>query len=101
MKFANLFDELSVEEQKGVALFLCNAFSSGKGSEWVMYVSTWKLNDDTETSNFRIASKVAGKILNFNLAQGVVCLREIDIFVACKILILNNHSLFVLFKLMY
>jgi hypothetical protein len=60
MKFANLFDELSVEEQKGVALFLCNAFSSGKGSEWVMYGSTWMLNDDTETSNVRIASKVAG-----------------------------------------
>jgi hypothetical protein len=60
MKFSNLFDELCVEEQKGVALFMCNAFSSAKGSEWVMYGSTWNLNDDTETSNVRIASKVAG-----------------------------------------
>lgn len=60
MKFSNIFDNLSVEEQKGVALFLCNAFSSVKGSEWVMYASTWPLSDDSETSNVRVAAKVAG-----------------------------------------
>ena len=30
MKFPNDFDNLSVEEQKAVAMFLCNSFSSCK-----------------------------------------------------------------------
>ena len=30
MKYPNDFDELTVEEQKAVALFLCNNFSSSK-----------------------------------------------------------------------
>lgn len=72
MKFANLFDELSVEEQKGVALFLCNAFSSTKGSEWIMYGSTWKLSEDSETSNVRVAAKVAG----FSLVSYTPSLQE-------------------------
>lgn len=60
MRFPNLFDNLSVEEQKGVALFLCNTFSTTKGSDWLMYGSPWKLDEDTETSNVRITAKVAG-----------------------------------------
>jgi len=60
MRFPNLFEDLSVEEQKGVALFICNLFSSARGSEWLMYGSTWKLDDDTETSNVKITAKVAG-----------------------------------------
>ena len=72
MKFSNLFDNLSVEEQKGVALFLCNAFSSVKGSEWVMYASTWPLTEDTETSNVRVAAKVAGQFQTLCLVFNVV-----------------------------
>ena len=37
MKFPNDFDNLSVEEQKAVAMFLCNSFSSCKvalSPEW-------------------------------------------------------------------
>lgn len=60
MKFPNDFDNLTVEEQKGVALFLCNTFSSGKGSEWLMYGSTWKTDKGVETSNVKITAKVAG-----------------------------------------
>ena len=71
MKFSNIFDNLSVEEQKGVALFLCNAFSSVKGSEWVMYASTWPLTEDTETSNVRVAAKVAGQFQCLKLVFNV------------------------------
>jgi len=60
MKFPNHFENLSVEEQKGVALFLCNLFSTNQGGEWLMYGSTWKINEDTETSNVKITAKVAG-----------------------------------------
>jgi len=60
MKFPNDFENLSVEEQKGVALFLCNLFSSHKGGEWLMYGSSWKVDEDTETSNVKITAKVAG-----------------------------------------
>jgi len=60
MKFPNDFENLSVEEQKGVALFLCNLFSSHKGGEWLMYGSSWRVDEDTETSNVKITAKVAG-----------------------------------------
>jgi hypothetical protein len=30
---------------QAVALFLCNTFSSSKGSEWLMYSSTWKIDE--------------------------------------------------------
>jgi len=59
MKYPNDFEDLSVEEQKAVALFLCNNFSSGKGAEWLMYGSPWKIDEKRETSNVRITSKVA------------------------------------------
>jgi len=59
MKYPNDFDELTVEEQKAVALFLCNNFSSSKGSEWLFYTSPWQLEDKKEVSNIRITSKVA------------------------------------------
>jgi len=60
MKFPNDFDNLSVEEQKAVAMFLCNSFSSCKAADWLLYGSPWKLNDKgAETSNVQITSKVA------------------------------------------
>ena len=59
MKYPNDFEDLTVEEQKAVALFLCNNFSSGKGAEWLLYGSPWKLDEDIETSNVKITSKVA------------------------------------------
>jgi hypothetical protein len=30
---------------QAVALFLCNTFSSSKGGEWLMYSSTWKIDE--------------------------------------------------------
>lgn len=59
MKYPNDFDNLTVEEQKAVALFLCNNFSSSKGADWLMYGSPWKVQEDVETSNVKITSKVA------------------------------------------
>eukprot|EP00092_Neocalanus_flemingeri_P029488 GFUD01032018.1.p1 GENE.GFUD01032018.1~~GFUD01032018.1.p1 ORF type:complete len:595 (-),score=152.26 GFUD01032018.1:267-2051(-) len=59
MKYPNDFEDLTVEEQKAVALFLCNNFSSSKGAEWLLYGSPWKLDEKLETSNVKITSKVA------------------------------------------
>ena len=61
MKYPNDFENLTVEEQKAVALFFCNNFSSSKGTEWLFYTSPWPLEaeTETETSNIRITSKVA------------------------------------------
>jgi len=59
MKYPNDFDNLTVEEQKAVALFMCNNFSSSKGADWLMYGSPWKVEENTETSNVKITSKVA------------------------------------------
>jgi len=59
MKYPNDFENLTVEEQKAVALFLCNNFSSSKGADWLMYGSPWKVEEDVETSNVKITSKVA------------------------------------------
>jgi len=59
MKYPNDFEDLSVEEQKAVALFLCNNFSSSKGAEWLLYGSPWPLDSGSETSNVKITSKVA------------------------------------------
>jgi len=60
MKYPNDFENLTVEEQKSVALFLCNNFSSVKGTEWLLYVSPWKVDESSETSNIKIICKVAG-----------------------------------------
>ena len=59
MKYPNDFENLTVEEQKAVALFFCNNFSSCKSSEWLFYTSPWMLEDNTQASNIRITSKVA------------------------------------------
>jgi len=59
MKYPNDFEDLTVEEQKAVALFLCNNFSSGKGADWLMYGSPWTVEEKEETSNVKITSKVA------------------------------------------
>jgi len=59
MKYPNDFENLTVEEQKAVALFFCNNFSSSKGTEWLFYTSPWPLEAEAETSNIRITSKVA------------------------------------------
>jgi hypothetical protein len=37
--------ELILCDLQAVALFLCNTFSSSKGSEWLMYSSTWKIDE--------------------------------------------------------
>jgi len=60
MKYANDFADVQVEEQKAICLFLCNNFSSGKGSEWMLYGSTWALENGQDTCNVRITSRVAG-----------------------------------------
>ena len=88
MKYPDDFENITVEEQKAVALFLCNNFSSdketfnknvfwshikvdegiflldvllsgGQGADWLLFGSPWQLEDGSETSNVRITSKVA------------------------------------------
>ena len=76
MKYPQDFENLTVEEQKAATLFLCNNFSSQKvqkvpsypssnslmyfkGTDWLFYTSTWRLDDNTEVSNIKITSKVA------------------------------------------
>ena len=59
MRYSNDFEDLNVEEQKAVALFFVNNFSSAKSADWLMYGSPWKLDENGETSNVRITSKVA------------------------------------------
>ena len=34
-----------------------------QGTEWLLYVSPWKLEDSSETSNIKIICKVAGHSL--------------------------------------
>lgn len=71
MKYPNDFDNLIVEEQKAVAMFLCNSFSSVKvnkcflflfhilivysqAADWLLYGSPWKASDEEETSNVQV-----------------------------------------------
>jgi len=60
MVYCNDFEDLTVEEQKAVAIFVCNNFSTSKGSEWLLYGSPWTVaGNDKEMSNAQITSKVA------------------------------------------
>jgi len=78
MNYANNFDKISLNEQKAVAIFICNLFSHVKTQNWALYFSEWAqgasgrekqtdeecieniLFEDPEiTSNARITSKVA------------------------------------------
>jgi len=60
MAYCNDFEDLTVEEQKAVAIFLCNNFSTSKGAEWLLYGSPWSIETlKKEVSNAQITSKVA------------------------------------------
>ena len=41
MNYANNFDELSLNEQKAVAIFICNLFSHIQTQNWALYFSEW------------------------------------------------------------
>jgi hypothetical protein len=60
---------------QAVALFLCNTFSSSKGSEWLMYSSTWKI-DEVNKINRDI-----NKIITFNRLNRLWRNREKYVFI--------------------
>jgi hypothetical protein len=41
MNYANSFTDLSVNEQKALAIFMCNLFSHQQTQSWVLYFSEW------------------------------------------------------------
>ena len=41
MNYANNFDKISLNEQKAVAIFICNLFSHVKTQNWALYFSEW------------------------------------------------------------
>ena len=41
MNYANNFSDLSLNEQKAVAIFICNLFSHHQTQSWVLYFSEW------------------------------------------------------------
>ena len=41
MNYANNFDKVSLNEQKAVAIFICNLFSHVKTQNWALYFSEW------------------------------------------------------------
>ena len=76
MKYPNDFDNLMVEEQKAVSMFLCNSFSSVKvnkcflflfgifiiylqAADWLLYGSPWRASDEEETSNVQVTRTLA------------------------------------------
>ncbi|XP_039289845.1 uncharacterized protein LOC111051004 isoform X3 [Nilaparvata lugens] len=58
MNYANEVDRLPLEQQKGLALFMCNLFENISSSEWMLYISEWQLGT-TQISNIRVTTKVA------------------------------------------
>ncbi|XP_017782704.1 PREDICTED: uncharacterized protein LOC108567030 isoform X2 [Nicrophorus vespilloides] len=58
MNYAFDIDRHSLEEQEGVALFMCNMFENLSSSEWMLYISEWAYNNQ-QTSNIRVTTKVA------------------------------------------
>ena len=41
MNYANNFSDLSLNEQKSVAVFICNLFSHSQTQSWALYFSEW------------------------------------------------------------
>ncbi|RZF48892.1 hypothetical protein LSTR_LSTR003272 [Laodelphax striatellus] len=58
MNYANEVDRLPLEQQKGLALFMCNLFENISSTEWMLYISEWQLGT-TRISNIRVTTKVA------------------------------------------
>ncbi|KAK7601806.1 hypothetical protein V9T40_009247 [Parthenolecanium corni] len=62
MNYANNFDRLSLEEQKSLALFVCNLFENPSSSEWLLYISEWDSGTGS-ISNIRVTTKIAANSL--------------------------------------
>ena len=58
MNYAVDIESLPLEEQEGLALFICNLFESTSSSEWLLYISEWAYDRQT-LSNARVTTKVA------------------------------------------
>ncbi|XP_026473815.1 uncharacterized protein LOC113377647 isoform X2 [Ctenocephalides felis] len=58
MNYAQEVDRHTPEEQKSLALFLCNMFENLSSSEWLLYISEWDYKGQP-ISNIRGTTKVA------------------------------------------
>ncbi|XP_067006523.2 uncharacterized protein [Anabrus simplex] len=58
MNYAHDVDRLTLDEQKSLALFMCNMFENLSSSEWMLYISEWQYCNAT-ISNIRVTTKVA------------------------------------------
>ena len=54
MNYANNFDKVSLNEQKAVAIFICNLFSHVKTQNWALYFSEWAQGSYKSKSLYRI-----------------------------------------------
>ncbi|XP_039289853.1 uncharacterized protein LOC111051004 isoform X10 [Nilaparvata lugens] len=92
MNYANEVDRLPLEQQKGLALFMCNLFENISSSEWMLYISEWQLGT-TQISNIRVTTKVAVNSLlsdNADLKdRGSAIVHNL----ACKEKMLQNKNL--------
>ncbi|KAJ0177512.1 hypothetical protein K1T71_007521 [Dendrolimus kikuchii] len=57
LNYANEIDRHPVDEQKALALFMCNLFENISSSEWLLYISEWEANGQP-LSNIRATTKV-------------------------------------------
>lgn len=57
LSYANRIDLLDIEEQRPLALFMCNLFENISSSEWLLYISEWDC-DGQPLSNIRVTTKV-------------------------------------------
>ncbi|XP_065219797.1 uncharacterized protein LOC135845243 isoform X2 [Planococcus citri] len=62
MNYAHNFDRLPIDEQKALALFVCNLFESPSSSEWLLYISEWDVGN-ISISNMRVTTKIAANSL--------------------------------------
>ncbi|XP_075231872.1 uncharacterized protein LOC142330480 isoform X10 [Lycorma delicatula] len=58
MNYAHDVDRLPLEQQKALALFMCNLFENLSSSEWMLYISEWQFCNQN-ISNIRVTTKVA------------------------------------------
>ncbi|XKL60777.1 hypothetical protein PGB90_007834 [Kerria lacca] len=49
---------ISIDEQKSLALFVCNLFENPSSSEWLLYISEWDCGSGN-ISNIRVTTKIA------------------------------------------
>ncbi|XKL67145.1 hypothetical protein PGB90_010565 [Kerria lacca] len=62
MNYAYNFDRISIDEQKSLALFVCNLFENPSSSEWLLYISEWDCGSGN-ISNIRVTTKIAANSL--------------------------------------